>query len=367
MGAPIELRSAPSALLMERMTRQGLATRPCATPAEAAAVTTAIQAQDPPASQLGLRSRAVGITEADVVSAVADTRTVVRTWLMRGTVHLVAAADYRWLVDLIGPSIAGKYRTRWRQLGLSDDFVDRIVAALPDVLAGAPRTRTEIRDALIGCGVPLPTGDPQATTHAVLAASTTGLICRGPQRGRDATFVLADDWLTLGDDAPTGPTGDDALAELARRYFAAYSPATAADFATWSGLPARRAVELIRDELAVADVDGRPGYRYGDVEPCRGTRLLARFDNYLIGYRDRTAMLAPGLHPRVYVGGIIKPVVVRDGRVLGLWELDRARRRISVTPFEPLDDAVRRAVDEEADDIARFIGLELRATILPVA
>ena len=95
---------------------------------------------------------------------------------------------------------------------------------------------------------------------------------------------MLDDWLP---GSPAGPSGDDALAELARRYFAAFSPATSADFGTWSGLPHGWAVELIRDELTPCDVDGRPGFRAGTVEAVRGVRLLPAFDNYVIGYRHR--------------------------------------------------------------------------------
>ena len=99
-----------------------------------------------------------------------------------------------------------------------------------------------------------------------------------------------------------GPSGDDALAELARRYFAAFSPATAADFACWSGLPHSRAIELIRSELSPVDVDGRPGYRLGTVEPVRGVRLLPAFDNYLLCYADRAAILPVAAQPLVYQG-----------------------------------------------------------------
>ena len=345
-----------AALLGERMARAGLVDRSCPSPDAAAAITGALQAQDNLASRLGVRARSAPATDADVRRAIEHDRTVARTWLMRGTIHLVDTADLRWLVRLIGPQIRRKYRTRWRQLGLTDEVLDRSVAALPGLLADGPLTRSEIRRGLAERGIILESPDPQIHTHVIVHASTTGLICRGPDRGRDSTFVLLDDWVPR---APPGARGDDALAELARRYFTAFSPATAADFTTWSGLPSSRAIGLIRDELEDADVDGRPGFRLGSVEPARGLRLLPAFDNYLVGYRDRAAILDPALHPRVYQGGMIRPVVLNDGRVVGTWALDRGKGHVAVTPFSALPRKLVDAVAVEIADIGRFLDREL--------
>jgi hypothetical protein len=348
--------TARRALLGERIARQGLGARADTSVAAATALTTAIQAQDPAASRLGVRVRTGAVTDADVLRVIADERLVVRTWLMRGTIHLVEASDLRWMVRLIGPALVRKFRTRWRQLGLTDDVLDRAVAALPDVLADGPLDRHQIRAGLDARGITLSSPDPQAHTHALVYASAVGLVCRGPDRGRHASFVLLDDWLP---GSPAGPDGDDALAELARRYFAAYSPATTADFAAWSRLAAARAVALIRDELSPAEVDGRPGYRLGEVEPQRGTRLLPAFDNYLIGYQDRSAILAPDLHPEVYQGGMIRPTIVVDGQVVGTWSMQRAKGTVTLAPFAALSATQRRGVSAEVEDLSRFLGREL--------
>jgi hypothetical protein len=344
-----------SSLLGERLARQGLGTRSGASVFEAASVTTAIQAQDNQASRLGLRARAPHVTETDVVAAVETERTVVRTWLLRGTIHLVDTRDLRWLVRLVGPSVERRYRTRWRQLGLHDDYLDATLAALPQILADGPLNRHEIAAALVERGVVVDAADPQRHTHVVLHASTTGLLCRGPDRGRHSTFALTDRWVP---DAPEGPSGDDALAELARRYFAAFSPATAADFATWSGLGSGRAIGLIHDELTPCDVDGSPGYRLGEAQGVRGVRLLPAFDNYLLGYKDRSAILAPDRQARVYRGGMITPTLVVDGVVRGTWALDRTRKpaAITVSPFDPLTRAQVAALEAEVADLARFLG-----------
>lgn len=348
------------ALLGERIARHGLGTHRTDSPLAATLLTTAIQAQDPLASRLGLRVRASGLTDDGVLRAIDTDRTVVRTWLMRGTIHLVAATDLRWMVRLIGPAVARKFRSRRRELGLTDDVLERAVAALPELLADGPRTRSEVRDGLAAKGINPDSPDAQTQWHALVYASALGLVCRGPERGRHATFTLVDDWLP---DSPAGPSGDDALAELARRYFAAYSPATAADFGAWSSLPAARAVGLIRDELTEADVDGRPGFRLGEAAPERGVRLLPAFDNYLIGYKDRAAIVDPQLHGEVYQGGWIRPTVLVNGRVAGTWALERSKGKVRISPFAPLPRSVLREVDTELADLARFLGRELDAVI----
>lgn len=341
-----------SPLLTERWTRHALPDRRCTSVAEAASLTVAIQAQDAPAARLGIRARVAGATRSGVLRAVEDDRTVARTWLMRSTIHLVDSRDLRWLNRLTGPSIRRRMRLRWPQMGLTDEVLERCAGLLPAVLADGPRTRAEVRTAFEADGVASVFTEAQAPTHVLVYASTVGLVCRATDRGRDATFALLDDWLP---DACEGPSGDEALAELARRYFAAFSPATAADFGSWAGLPHSRAIELIRDELTPVDVDGRPGYRLGTVDPVRGVRLLPAFDNYLLGYADRAAILPVDRQPLVYQGGMIRPSVVADGAVVGSWSLPPSSGRLTVTPFAPLTRRVERAIEGEAADVARFL------------
>jgi hypothetical protein len=346
--------SVPHPVLGERIARHGFADRPAHTVAEAARLTCAIQAQDPAASRLGVRSRSATVVEDDVRTAVERDRTVVRTWLMRATIHLVATEDVRWLTAAFGAANARRFGKRWRDLGLTGELLAGAGAELPDILGAGPLTRTEIVDELGRRGIVLDrTG--QAPTHLMLHATTLGLVCRGPDRGRDATFALLDQWVP---DAPAGPRGDEALAELARRFFTAFSPATPADFTTWSGLPSSKAIGLIRDELTPVDVDGRTGYRLGDVAPQGGLRLLSGFDNYLVGYRERSLIIDERRRPAVYVGGVIKPTVLLDGRVIGVWRLirDRGAATVEVTAFENLTRARKRGVAAEVADVGRFLG-----------
>jgi hypothetical protein len=320
-----------------------------------------------------VRARSGAVDEASVLDALRLERSAVRTWLMRSTVHLVAAGDLRWMTALFGPVMERGYRSRWRQLGITEPIIEAAVPHVRELLDGRGLTRQEIAAELAARGIRL-AEDGQAATHLLAALSARGVTCRGPDQGRDVAFVLIDDWVGPGTDPTATPAPDpasaSASAELARRYFRAFGPATAADFTAWSGLPSGAAIAAIRDELTEVPFDGRRGWTLGRVEPSPGFRLLPMFDNYLLGYRDRTAMLDPRLHDRVYVGGIIKATVVCDGRMIGLWRLDRSGRSatVRVTPFEPFARRHRDELDRERADIERFlsrpVALEVEAGLL---
>ena len=337
--------------LIERMTRQGLAARSAADAAGVAAAAVGLQAQDAGAARLGVRARSTAVDEAAVVNAIQHERSVVRTWLMRSTVHLVAAEDLRWMAELYGPVMERSYRTRWRSLGITEPMIEATEPHARELLEGRGLTRHELAAELATRGIELGE-DGQAPTHLLAALTARGLTCRGADRGRDATFVLLDDWV-----APA-PAPVDPLAELARRYFRAFGPATAADFTTWSGLPSGAAMAAIRDELSEVEFDGRRGWTLGQVDPVPAVRLLPMFDNYLLGYRDRTAILDPARHPQVYVGGIIKATVVCDGRVIGIWRLNRSARTVAVrvTSFESFTRRHRDELDRERADLERYLG-----------
>jgi hypothetical protein len=238
-------------------------------------------------------------------------------------------------------------------LGIDQHVIDKAIPLAHEVLAGRQLTRHDLAAELADRGIRL-AADPAAATHLLLALSCRGVTCRAGDRGRDSTFALLDDWV------PSAPAPPDPVAELARRYFRAFSPATAADFTTWSGLPSGAAIRAIRNELTEVRFDGRRGWTLGAVEPVQGLRLLPMFDNYLLGYRDRTAMLDPARHLQVYVGGIIKPTVVCDGRVIGIWRLERSARSerpatIRVEPFERLTRRHRVELERERAGIESFL------------
>jgi hypothetical protein len=324
----------------------------------------ALQAQDLAATRLQVRPRTHALTADDVTRA-CEAGDVVRTWLMRGTLHLVPAADVAWLVRLLGPVTGRRYRRRRESLGLDDVLCRRALAALPEVLAEGPLTRAAIVTALAAHGVRLPP-ERQAPAHLLLLAATRGLVCRGPDAGPEPTYVLLERWVPT----TAGPEGPDALAELARRHLAAYAPATAQDLATWAGIAlgaARQGLAGLGDDVReVATARGRqwvpadPPEQEPEPVPRTDWRLLPAFDAYLLGYADRDAMLDPGHAARVNAGGgWLHPVVLRGGRVAGTWRL-RRRAAGQVAAVElfggPADAAAAAALEAEADDVGRFLG-----------
>ena len=359
----------------ERMRRHGLAT-PAADAVAAAARSAGLQAQDVPASRLAVRARTRGLTVADAVAAT-DGGHLVRTWLMRGTLHAVPAADVGWLVRLFGPVVARRDRRRRLSLGLDDALCERALAALPGVLAGGPLTRAALVAALVRAGVEVnPKG--QAPAHLVVFAAAAGVVCRGPDDGDEPTYVLLDSWVR----DTGGPAGDDAVTELTRRHLAAYAPATADDVATWAGLPVtavRRAVAALGDEVTTVPAERTAG---GDLLAPAGTarppaaahrawRLVPAFDGYLLGYADRTAVLRPAHARRVNAGGgWLHPCVVHGGRVVGTWRLDRAAGAVTVDLFDAagaggVDEVDRRALAAEASDVGRFLGIAAELRFAP--
>ena len=357
--------------------RAQLLSGPTAMPVAAVAAQLAgLQAQAAPPARLAVRARAAGGTAADADRA-CDTGEVIRTWAMRGTLHMVAGRDVRWMNSLFGPVFAAKGRRRRVQLGLDDARCERALTALAVILAGsAPLTRAELVSRLAAEGIRI---DPrtQQPPHLLGYAAHRGLICRGPDRaGEEPTYVLLDDW------APGTPalSHDDALTELIRRYLHGYGPACRDDFAAWSGLPAaqaRRALDLIADDLvpirAAAAQAGRTQLftLNGDSREAPGDtppRLLGHFDPYLLGYRDRSLMLDAQYARRIQTGGgFVQPVVLIGGQVAGTWRLTRrtagagraARATLTVEPFTELPAASADGLAAEAEDIGRFLGADV--------
>jgi hypothetical protein len=327
-----------------------------------------LQAQDTPASRLAVRPRSTGLDQDDVRRACNQDRSVVRTWVMRGTLHMVAAEDTGWLVRLLGPAFAAAGRRRRLQLGLDDRLCGRALETLPAVLADGPMPRAELVRALAAKGVEV-NPDGQAPAHLVGYAALSGLVCRGPDLdGDEASYVLLEDWVEKN----RVLDGDDALAELARRYLSGHGPAAPEDLAAWSGLPAgraRQAFELIAGGLAEVELDGRrlwaPKGAIAPRAPARTkgpvVRLLGRFDDYLLGWRGRDLILDPRFARRIQAGGgWIHPAVVVDGRVAGTWRSRSAGGRLGVTvePFGRLPAGARPGLEAEAADLGRFLGAE---------
>jgi hypothetical protein len=350
-----------AAIARFRLERQQISRQPAATPAQVVAALGALQAQDYAGVLWSIGLRLSGATVADIERAIAE-RAIVRTWPMRGTLHFVAAADVRWLLKLLAPRVIAGSARRHRQLELDEAIFSRSRTLFTDALRGGRRlTRSAMLQILAAAGIETA---GQRGYHILWRLAQEGLVCFGPPAGKEQTFVLLDEWL------PPAPERDReaALSELARRYFSGHGPATLRDFTWWSGLAAadaRAALELAKPELQQEVVNGQT-YWLARAEPPQPRRapevfLLPGFDEYLLGYADRSAALDPAYAARVVPGtnGVFFPTLVIDGRVAGTWKRTHTRTHVAIqlSPFTPIAGAAMPAITAAAERYGRFLGL----------
>jgi len=319
------------------------------TPAEAVRWLAAVQAQDYPGAltSVALRTRSAGRPE---VEAALDAGAVVRSWPMRGTLHFVAAEDLPWMLAVTGARTERGMATRRRQLELTDDVLARGRELAETALSGGRGlVRRELFAVWEAAGIATA---EQRGAHLLLHLAQTGVVCLGPVAGGGQRIVLVEEWIR----EPRGLEREEALAELALRYFRGHGPATVADLARWTKLTltdARAGLALVRDELEtlVADdteylMDPRtPALLARHRERARGVILLPGFDEYMLGYGDRTAAL-PAEHADAIVpggNGMFRPTVVSDGQVVGTWRAEKGGG-VAATPFTAFAEGVAEEV-----------------------
>ena len=335
-------------------------------PVEVARAIAGAQAQDIHAGPLTFRSRSRRLTLADIDRARTEERSLLRTWVMRMTIHLIPADDAGWMLPLFEPITEKWSRRRLQQLGMpAKDLGKALRVAKRTLEREGPVTRPQLRERIAAAGVAL---DQQTGLHVIGLAVTSGLACLGPDHGRSACLVLREDWLGK---MPRFDR-DAALAELARRYLGAFGPATDRDFAYWSGLPlgqVRQGLRSIAGELEESKLGAGALLSLRDRRvrmPRAGQlRMLGAFDTYMLGYRDRDFALPSEhrAHLKAGGGGWLRPVIVRDGVVIGGWSYRRKGGRVEVELRDPdsLSAADREAIDVELADIERFEGCRVSA------
>jgi hypothetical protein len=306
----------------------------------------AMQAQDYNASLWAVGLRTVSASEEDVVRALAERR-IARTWLMRGTLHLCAPEDLRWMLSLCAPRIVQQSQARLRELELDAATLAASAKIVTAALAsGQVLARPELLQRLEDSGIAT-TG--QRGYHILSQLAYKQLICFGPYIAKQPSFALIEEWLP----AARALAREEALATLALRYFNSHGPATLQDFTWWSGLVAGEAkagLAAIVDQLTSLTIDGQLYYwceKSGEKSEVRSqqsegsAQILPAFDEFLLGYRDRSAVLAPGDAKRVVPGGngVFFPIIVVDGRVVGTWKRDRQKlpSPLSFSPFNAFE------------------------------
>ncbi len=323
----------------------------------------AMQAQDYASGLWSLGVRLPGSTLDDVRAAM-ERREAIRTWPMRGTVHLVPPRDAHWMLDLMGARALAGAAARRGTIGLTQELADRGVDALGAALAGGKRlTRAECVQVLVGAGIETP---GQQAYHMLWYASQRGVTCIAPNVGTEQTFVLLDEWVP----DPYRPDRDEALGIIALRYFRGHGPTTRKDFAGWTGLTAadcKRGIVVAGTALTTVQVDGVQMFappELLDAEPRdSGVLALPAFDEYLLGFKDRSLMLDARHQQAIIPGGngVFQATIVRDGRVVGTWKRSLTKKNtvVDVRPLVTLSVKDRMRVEAAFTPYAHFMGLPL--------
>jgi uncharacterized protein YcaQ len=335
-------------LLAERLTAQLLAGEPARDPLTVTERLLAIQAQDPRGARLAIRARSTVASAAEIDRALTSERSLVVTWLNRGTLHMVRSEDYWWLQALSAPRLRTANARRLGQEGVEPDDAERAMTAIERALAEeGPLGRERLRGRLASAGVRT---QGQAFVHLLVAASMRGLIVRGPMMAGKHAFVLVRDWLGEGPQVDRA----QALAELARRYLAGHGPAQDRDLARWAGLPlgdARAGLAAIASECSERADGSVHLKRRPAAAPLPAPRLLGPFEPLLLGWASRAEVLGDA-ERHVVSGGVFRALVLVRGRAVGTWAI--ARGAVALDLFGAVTRAERAALEADAGLLMRF-------------
>lgn len=335
-------------------------------PASVARRLLALQGQDFAAGCWALALRTTGATQSDVLAAL-DAGLVIRSWPMRGTLHFVPPEDLRWMLSVTTDRIVAGLARRQRQLELTAaDFAraaDVVTAALT---GGGSIGRAELMQLWEGAGL---TTTGQRGYHLIYFLAQTGLLCWGPvvrsaNGNPTQALVLLDEWAP----PPRALEPDEAAARFLLRYLEGHGPATVKDFVWWTKgtvALAKTARSVLGDALTTLEVDGveylltaELADRAVSAPPTRSEKdavhLLPAFDEYLLGYQDRTPILDDEHWELIVPGnnGIFQPIIVAAGRVVGTWR--REGGRVTPQPFSSLSAAREAQLQRSARAYATY-------------
>ncbi len=339
-----------SPVVATRLAAQLLSGAPAGTCVDVVERLLAVQAQDPRGARLAVRARTSGLLAADVDRCLTVERSLLISWLNRGTLHLVRSEDYWWLHQLTTPQLVVGNARRLGQEGVPPDAAERGVAAVTAALtADGPLPRSQLRERIRSAGVRV---EGQALVHVLMLTCLRGIAARGPVVNGEHAYVLVRDWLGA---PPPAMDRTGALAELARRFLAGHGPATDRDLTRWAGLPlgdvrrglAQIAGALRQREDGLLDVAERAAP--DDLPP---PTLLGPFDPLLMGWTSRQPILG-GHEGIITVNGIFRPFAFVRGAAVATWSVSG---RMALAPFAPLAPADVAALEAEAADVTRFLG-----------
>lgn len=345
----------------QRISSQRIEENKFAKPEEVVKWMGAMQAQNYNQALWAIGQRLQSSNRDMIEQAIAEKK-IVRTWPMRGTLHFVASEDVRWMVKLSAERMMASNKRRLKELELDQPILERCKVIFYETLKdGIPASRPFLLNLLEEAGI---STKNQRGPFLLWYASQTGQICQGPMLANQPSFVLIEQW------APQAKNllRDEALFELAKRYFFSHGPATIHDFSWWSGLTvadAKRGLEAVQSEL-ISYVSGIKEYWMApDQAALRHTHfhLLPSFDEYLLGYKDRNAVLPDQHSPKVIPGknGVFLPIIVANSQVIGTWKRSakKSAAEISFSLFEAMEKHQEEQAAQAAETFSRFLGLPL--------
>lgn len=342
MKRPERTRSTRSATPDRQRRAQRLTAQCLSTPADsvpsAVRKLLALQGQDLIQARWALAVRAAGATHASVDAAFAA-RSIVRGWCLRGTLHVVAAEDLPWLVRLLGPRNLARAAGRLRGLEISERDVAQARAVVEKHLAGRTLLRDELFALFEAAGQAVAA---QRGVHLLFCLSQAGVLCQAGE-----AFALMDEWVRR----PRLLDGDEALAALATRYREGHGPIGVDDLAFWAGIGKREAARALELAAPVAVPEAAEIPR---------ALLLPGYDEYLLGYADRSPCIEPQHFERVVPGGngVFLPMVVLDGWVRATWRRLRrgSRTVVTVRPFVPIERRWHAALEQAVAGLEASLG-----------
>lgn len=343
------------AIIAHRMHNQRLSHSDFKKPVEVVKWLGALQGQDYYGAKWSIGVRLPGSTDAQIEKRI-DDHAIVRTWAMRGTLHMVAADDVGWMVSLLAPRILSQTARRYQQLELDEKTLQHSDDLLAETLQrGIRLTRKELYTLLEENGI---STMGQRGIHLLQHASLKGLLCQSIAESNNPTFFHVD-----GLGTASSMPHEEALAELAKRFFQSRGPATIKDFSRWAGLTltdCRAGLAAIEPAMVSEEIDGSIYWRPDVPETADVPRvvMLPGFDEYILGYKDRSAVLDPAYETLIVPGmnGMFFPTIVIDGEVVGTWKRQMKKDTIKITlsPFEAFSKEDLKDIEQAAQQYGDF-------------
>jgi phage anti-repressor protein len=319
----------------------------------------AMQAQDYAMSKLAIGVRLPASTDKIIQDSI-DKGEILRTHVMRPTWHFVSSDDIHWMLELTAPRIKSLLKSRQKELGLSETIITKSFSVMENLMQnGHHATRDELHLALKKEKIAT---DENRLSHLMMSAELDGIVCSGSMKNNKQTYALLDERVKR----KKNYAKEEALAELAKRYFLSHGPATVKDFAWWAGLSlgdARKGLELVKSNFFSETIDEET---YWFAETCNisqqhtpSIHLLPAFDEFIISYKNRSASLPLEHHVKVVSNnGIFRPVIVLNGKVTGLWKKTLKNDKVMVETelFVPHNNETKKMLYECSNTLGHFWG-----------